>query len=269
MRGARAFSAISVATGVIILSLVASASAATVTYRNDTTVFDPVGFFNTQQSTIRVPAGRTPVAKVELPGVRMAAANPNGLDLSLALTGPAGTNPAFDLIGPTACTTYNQNTPTNFTDSGQPIAPGACAGNRKPEDSRTLAFFNRSPSSGTWTILVDDNTNNGLDVSFFGWGLFITHAPFSCTAKAANQELHKRLKLSATCNAKSEVTSAGDLKSRTLALAQNVNSKFKLPFKKSSFERLADDGGFAKVKLTAKDGYGDTFIQRLKLRIPG
>jgi hypothetical protein len=270
MREARVFSAISVVIGVIILSLVASASAATVHYRNDTTKFDPVGFFDTQQSTITVPGGRTPVAKVELPSVQMAATNPDGADLSLALVGPAGTTPAFDLIGPNACLSYNPGDPTNFTDSGQPIGLAACAGDRKPEDPRTLALFNGGPSSGTWTMLVDDDNNDpNSDVSFFGWGLRITHAPFVFAVKAKKQPLRKKVKLSATCNAKCTITSSGDVKARSLVQAKDVNVKFKLPLKARAFERLEDGGGKAKFTLVASDGYGDLSTQKVKVRFPG
>jgi len=268
MRGARTFSAISTATGVIVLSLVASASAATVTYRNDTTQFNPLTS-SPGVSTIRVPAGRTPVAKIELPGARLSANSPNGSDAGLTLTGPQGTTPPFDLVSG-ACDLYSPNAPIDFTDSAtNTVGTPNCSGGLKPEDARTLALFNGGPSSGTWTATVtDNNTGNGLTFAFLGWGLRITHAPFGFTVRARKQKLHKKLRLSASCNAKCTITSSGDVKTRQLVQAQNVNAKFKLPLKGKAFNRL-EDGGKAKLTLVADDGYGDLFTQRVKIRFPG
>jgi hypothetical protein len=269
MRGIRIFSAISVATGVIVLSLVATASAATVHYRNDTTVFDPVNFFTPGVSQVTVPAGRTPVARLEVPGVKLAATNPDGDDADLTLVGPAGPTPAFDLLSD-ACNTYNSASAMDFTDSAaNTVGFGNCSGALKPEDPRTLAIFNGAASSGTWTATITDDTNAAnTDVSFFGWGLKITHAPFEFAVKANKQELKKKLRLSASCNAKCTIQSSGDVKARTLSQAQNVNSKFKLPLKRAAFNRL-EDGGKAKLTLVANDGYGDIFTQKVKIKILG
>jgi hypothetical protein len=270
MRGARSFSAISVATGVIVLSLVASASAATISYRNDTTVFDPVNFFTPGVSQVTVPGGRTPVAKLEIQSVKLAAGNGDGDDADLTLTGPAGTTPPFDLVSD-ECVEYSSTQPLDFTDSAaNTVGFSNCSGPVKPEDPRTLALFNGGPSSGTWTATIDDDDNAAMsDVSFFGWGLRITHAPFVFTVKAKKQPLRRKVKLSASCNAKCTITSSGDVKSRSLVQAKDVNVKFKLPLKARAFERLEDGGGKAKFTLVASDGYGDLSTQKVKVRFPG
>ena len=268
MSAARTLSAIFAMTGAIVLTQVASASAASVTYRNDATIFNPVSFSSPGVSQITVPAGRTPIAKVEVPGVRISAANPNGLDADLTLAGPGGPAPALDLLSD-ACSAYNGGTTLDFADGAATTVGTSCSGPVRPEDSRALSSFNGSPSSGTWTArITDDNGAAGTDISFLGWGLFITHAPFSCTASAPKQGLRTKLKLRASCNANARVRSGGDVKAKKLTLAQNVTSQFKLPLKESALERLAGEGGFAKVKLRAKDGYGDKFVFRLKLTIP-
>lgn len=269
MRGARIFSAISAATGVIVLALAASASAATVTYRNDTTQFNPLTS-SPGVSTITVPGGRTPVAKIELPGVRLSANSPDGSDAVLALTGPQGTTPPFDLVSG-ACNLYSPNAPIDFTDSAtNTVGTPNCSGGLKPEDARTLALFNGGPSSGTWTATItDSNSGNGLTFAFLGWGLRITHAPFIFTVRVPKQGLHKKVRLSASCNAKCTITSSGDVKARRLVQAQNVNSKFKLPLKGRAFNRLDEEGGKAKFTLVADDGYGDLFTQKVKIRFRG
>jgi hypothetical protein len=47
-----------------------------------------------------------------------------------------------------------------------------------------------------------------------------------------------------------------------------VYSGFKLPLKRNAFERLDEEGGVAKLRLVADDGYGDLFTQKVKLRFP-
>jgi hypothetical protein len=249
------------------LALSGVAQAATVTYRNDTTQFSPVTFGSPGESTITVPADRTPVLKLEVPGVSLDA-NGDGLDADLTVTGPLGTAPPFDLVSD-ACTQYSRNALINFTDSAaNVIGDPNCAGDLRPEDPRTLALFNGGPSSGKWTATITDDGPGPSPISFLGWGIRITHAPFELGVSGRKQHLRSKIRLSASCNAKCTIISAGDVKARTLLQGQGVNNTFKLPLKGRAIKRL-DDGGKAKIKLTADDGYGDVVTRKLKVKILG
>lgn len=254
---------------VIAAALPGAAPGATVTYRNDTTTFAQVNFppLPREVSVITVPAGRPPVAKVELPGVKVSAPNPGGSDVDMELIGPAGTSPPLNLYDGSLCNTFSEGFPINFTDSGAPMALANCDGDRKPLDPRTLALYNGGPSSGTWTMSVYDTVNGAPNWSFHGWGLTITHAPLVLNASASKQKIRKkRIALKATCTGNCSVATAGDAKASTAALSQDQAATLKPKLARKALKRLSD-GGKAKVKLTATNDIGDSVTRTLAIKI--
>jgi hypothetical protein len=257
--------AISAATGVIVLSLAASASAATVIYTSSDV---PKAVDDAQSATsgVTIPPGRTAAVDVDVVGLNLASPAGSG-DRTLLLRGPNG-GTAGIVAGP--CDTIadtgmivDDEAPAAF--SCQPPALSSMRPGGAPLSSLD------GPSSGTWTMTFGDS--GGAPAADPGslttWSMRVTHAPFLLTVLAKGQELLPKLRLRATCNAKCLITSSGDVKARKIKLAQNVSSKLRLPLKPEAFARLAASGGAARFTLLAKDGYGDRFTQKVKIRFPG
>jgi hypothetical protein len=262
MRGS-AISAISAAAGVIVLAVAATASAATVTYTSRE-VPKTVDDGQTVTSNVTIPSGRTAAIDVDVVGFNLTSPAGSG-DRMLLLRAPnggtAGIAGSCDTLAYTGMI-VDDEAPSGF--ACQP--PG---GSSMRPAGPPLSSLD-GPASGNWTMTFGDP--GGLPAADPGtltsWSVRVTHAPFLFAVRARGQELRRKLKLSATCNAKCTITSSGDVKTRRLAQAQNVSSKFKLPLKPDAFERLDDGGGTARFTLVAKDGYGDRFTQKVKLRFP-
>jgi hypothetical protein len=267
MRGVRTFPAISAATGAIVLSFVASASAATVVYTSG----DVPKTFDDDQivaSNLNVPSGRTPAAEVEVVSAQVS--TPVGsVDRAVLLRAPNG---QVATLVPSGCDSFSLN--ANFDEqAGGPFNTGTdCNAPAGTTFKPTTPFAPLlGPSGGTWALLASDpgNLQSADPGQISAWSLRVTHAPFVFTVTAKAQPLRKKVKLSASCNTKCTITSSGDVKTRQLVQAQGVNAKFKLPLKKRAFERLDDDGGKAKFTLVASNGYGDVSTQKVKIRFPG
>lgn len=263
MRGPRTFSAIWAATGVIVLSLVASASAATVAYVSRD-LPKSVGDGQTATSSVTVPAGRTPATDVNVVGFNLSSPSSSG-DRTLALRGPNGGTSG--IIG--GCDTISDSGVTVDDEAPSAFSCQPPSGASMRPAGTSLSALDGA-GSGTWTMTLSDPGSLIATgpATLSSWALRITHAPFEFTVKGKGQPLRTKIKLSSTCNAKCTITSSGDLKKRKLVQAQNVNSKLKLPLKAGAFERL-EDGGIARFTLVASDGYGDLSTQKVKIRFPG
>jgi cell division septation protein DedD len=263
MRGTT--TAISAATGVIVLSLAASAPAATVTYTSGD-VPKTVDDGQSVTSSVTVPSGRTAAIDVDVVGLNVLSPTGSG-DRNLLLRAPNGGTAG---IVPGSCDTIadtgmivDDEAPSAF--SCQPPALSSMRPGGTPLSSLD------GPSAGTWTMTFGDA--GGPPAADPGtlstWSVRVTHAPFLFTVLAKGQELRPKIKVRATCNAKCSIKSSGDVKARKVKLAQNVSSKLRLPLKPEAFSRLAAGGGTARFTLLAKDGYGDRFTQNVKITFPG
>jgi hypothetical protein len=263
MRG-RIFSASSAAAVVIVVSLAASASAATVAYVSSD-VPKTVDDGQTATSSVTVPAGRTPATDVNVVGFNLSSPSASS-DRTLTLRAPnggtAGIVGGCNTISDTGVT-VDDEAPTAFS-----CAP-ASDSTIRPAGPPLSALA--GAASGTWTMTFSDpgSVLAAGPGSLSSWALRITHAPFEFIVGAKGQELRPKVKVRATCNAKCSIKSSGDVKARKLKLAQNVSSKLTLPLKPEAFARLAAGGGVARFTLLAKDGYGDRFTQKVKIRFPG
>jgi hypothetical protein len=265
MRGI--LSAISAATGAVVLSAAASASAATVVYTSGDV---PKAFDDSQtvSSNVTVPSGRTPAIDVDAVAVQVSTPIGSG-DRAVFLRGPNG---QLATLVPSGCNSFALNVNFDEQTGGGPFDPGADCNPPGGTTFRPTTPFGPllTPSAGVWALVASDPGNllpaGPGEIS--GWSLRVTHAPFVFSVQAQKQTLRKKVRLSATCNTKCTITSSGDVKIRQLVQAQDVNVKFKLPLKKKVFQRLEDDGGKAKFTLVADNGYGDVSSQKVRIRFP-
>jgi hypothetical protein len=269
IRGILISAAIAAAAGA---SLPAAAGAATVEYRNDTPVNVPnnTGIAGVT-STLAIPAGRTPVQSIEVPGVKPFWSS-GGTDLELRLKDPSGTEMNLMVIG---CPAMPNTTNFTITDSASVLVDSTVAfcnnelngGSGKPNDpmAKTLAFFNGKPSSGNWTLAIRDTGIQAGGGILNGWGLRITHAPFVPTITAKKQKLGKSVKFTAACNADCTLTTGGDAKAKTEQLNQDNSELLSAKLKKKARKRLAKRGK-AKLKVSVDDGYGDVVTKTVKVK---
>jgi hypothetical protein len=245
-----------------VLAISGFADAATTTQRDDTMRFPTPAV--PARSTITVPPGLPPVAKVELPDVKLSAGGA-GLEVDLQLAGPGGTSPPFDLASD-ACTLYAPSDPLTFTDSAAATVGTNCGGPVKPEDTRTLAFFNGGPSSGPWTLTaIDDDTPGGpgSDYAFSGWGLRITYAALTLQASGSAQKLSgDKLSFEAGCNADCTVTVTQGATGASGLIPKGGTATIEATLPKQSVKplrkKLKRKSKTVELGLTATDAIGDS-----------
>ena len=259
---------------VTLTGIAASAQAATVEYRNDNalTINNNNGV-NGQVTVIPVPAGRTPVQTLELPGVKPFWSS-GGTDLEMFLVGPNGDQMHVMITG---CATMGNTTNFTITDNATAFAESSIAfcnnelvggkGKPKDNDGKTFAsFFGGKASGGNWTLHVRDIGVQAGGGTFSGWGLRITHAPLVPTIVAKKQPLGKSLRFMATCNADCALTTGGDTKAKTEQLNQGNTEALKAKLKAKARDRL-EEKGKAKLKVTVDDGYGDVVTETVKVKL--
>lgn len=276
MPAARKFRPVLVAAAVMagaLTGLAASAQAATVTYRNDNAFSVPNNTgINGIKSTISIPAGRTPVQKIEVPSVKPFWSS-GGTDFEMRLMDPTGAEMSLMVIG---CPSMPSTTNFTITDSASEVATSTLSfcnnqlngGQGRPEDpmSRTLAFFNGKASGGDWVLTVRDAGIQAGGGTFNGWGLRVEHAPLVPALTAKKQKLGKRLTFRASCNADCSLTTGGDTKAKTVQLDQDEPQLLKAKLKSKARKRLAERGK-AKLKVTVDDGYGDVVTKSVKVKL--
>jgi hypothetical protein len=255
----------SIAVALGALGLAGTASAATVSYTNHTSINVPNNSgIDGIPDTVQVPAGRTPVQSVEVSNAQPIWSS-GGTDFEMWLNDPSGTRLDLMTIG---CPTMNPGTHFAVRDGAAVFADDTIAfcnnqlngGEGKPNDPGGGTFaskYNGKPSSGTWTLFLRDAGINGTSGVFNDWTLTIVHAPFALTASANKQKLKKTLLVNASCNANCSLsTTGGDAAPSTFSLLQGQSQQLSVPLTKKARKRLRKKGK-ASIALNADDGYGD------------
>jgi hypothetical protein len=267
---ARIVLAIAAATTVLAFAGTAAATVVTYTNGNPLSVPNNTGIAGVS-TTIEIPAGRTPVRRLEVP------VNPEwpagGTDMELRLQDPIGNEMFLMVIG---CPMMPNGTHFTITDSATVVATNSVAfcsnqlsgGEGKPEDpdGKTLAFFKRKPTGGTWTLFVRDDGILATGGTMDGWALKVDHAPLTLRAKSHKQRLRRELQFRAKCNADCTLLARGDARRRVFHLGQDALTGQTLKLKRRARRRLAD-GGTARIKLRATDDIDQVATRLLKIKI--
>jgi hypothetical protein len=252
-------------------ALAGTASAATVTYTNNTplAVPDNTGL-NGIDTLVTVPAGRTPVQSIQMTGVRPSFPA-GGADVSYKLKAPNGTE-MFPML--TGCSVFPNTTSFAIRD-GAALEVGTfnfCntqlnGGEGDPNDpnGKTFADFVGTPTPGNWIFNVRDLGLNATQGFLNGWSIQITHQPFVATVTAKKQRLRKRVTFTAECNADCTVSKGADVKGQPDSLNQGNAEVLSAKLKPKARKRLADKGK-AKLKLVFDDGYGDTYTKTMRVK---
>jgi hypothetical protein len=257
------------------LALAASSNAAFVTYTNSTPVLLPVSATGTGpagvSSSIQIP-GRPPFDRLEVTDVKLIYPGGGALDMTLALRDPTGAE--FSLIGSNpACATMPAGSSISFSDGGAgPFGTSAAtcpiggAVTVKPSDPRTLAFFKGRAALGRWDLIVRDPNTAALPQAHLdGWSMRVTHAPITLTATAKKQALKKKLRLQVTADGDCLLSFGKDGKGST-SLTANQPTTVKAKLKPTSLHRL-EDGGKARIGLTATNDLGGSASQTVKIKV--
>jgi hypothetical protein len=257
-----------------LVAVTGTASAATVSYTNHTTINVPnnSGIAGIPD-TVQVPAGRTPVQSVEVSNAQPIWSS-GGTDFEMWLVDPSGTRLDLMTIG---CPVMNPGTHFAVRDSALIPADDTIAfcnnelngGQGKPNDPGGGTFaskYNGKPSSGTWTLFLRDAGIQPSAGVFNDWTLTITHAPFVLTATANKQKLRKNLLVNASCNANCSLSTGGDASLATFSLQQDKAQQLSVKLTKTARKRLATKGK-AMIALSADDGYGDKTSTTVKVKL--
>jgi hypothetical protein len=258
---------------VAALGLAATAQAGVVTY---TSTDVPKAFDDGQTvtSSLTVPPGRPPATDVEVAPLQAFTPIGSG-DRAIFLRGP---NNLTSLLIPSGCNSFNVNATFDDSAANPWDTNGSCsapAGTVLKPTTPLSALL--SPSEGTWTMTASDPGNllQAGPGSISGWSLRVTHAEATAPGgleldvSAAKQRLKKgKVKLTVSCNVNCTITSGKDAKARSLSLSAGQSERVKLPLRRKARKRL-DDGGKAKLALTATDETGGTDTDKLKVKIRG
>jgi hypothetical protein len=257
-----------------LMAFTGTASAATVSYTNHTSINVPnnSGIAGIPD-TVQVPAGRTPVQSVEVSNAQPIWST-GGTDFEMWLTDPSNTRLDLMTIG---CPVMNPGTHFAVRDGALIKADDTIAfcnnelngGQGKPNDPEGDTFastYTGKPSSGTWTLFLRDAGIQPSSGVFNDWTLTITHAPFVLTATANKQKLKKNLLVNVSCNANCSLSTGGDASLTTTSLLQNQSQQLTVKLTKNARKRLATKGK-AKIALSADDGYGDKTSTTVKVKL--
>lgn len=248
------------------------ALAATGTYTS-TDVPKTVAEGETKSSTLTVPGEHPKITDIDVIGVSLTAGAGAG-DQTLSLANPGGATGTLLTAG---CNIYPAGTNINFDDQagGVPFAfdPGHCSSLTSgstflPSSASPLTALLTGAAGGTWSLAYSDGGITGTGGSLSAWGLRLTFSPLSVTATAKKQGLAPKLRIRATCNGDCQLTTGGDGKKRTFTLHKDAASALKVPLKSKALQRL-ENGGKAKIQLTAGDDLGDSATSTVKVKVTG
>ena len=259
-----------------VLALPAAAGAVTVTYTNSQSVNIPNNTGTAGVVTsVNVPAGRPPIQSLEIPGVRLAYTGGGALDMTMALRDPTGVEFGLITTNP-SCPTFPEGSNIAFSDTattffGTPAGCPATGGTVtvKPNDPRTLSFYNGKASAGNWDLIVRDVSGVVLPEGHLsGWDLKINHAALAAKASGKKQKLRNRLTLNVSVNGNCTVTSGANARTATTPLTGgDIPTKLKVTLKKKARKRLSEGGSNAHIMLRFANDLNEIVETRFKVRI--
>lgn len=211
---------------------------------------------STTDSRVTVPAGRTPVASVEVADIGYTW-GASGQELSTQLVGPDSTSVGLWQIG---CFSFPAQSSFTISDSAlQPMPeknacsdPDTIGTSFRPKNAqnRKLSAFAGKASAGTWTFR---NVDNGVQFSNQGtllhWALRVTHEPPRLNVSAPKAaRIGKKLAVTVQANADGTVALGGGAK--PTAAKVKAGQAARVPFRpKAKLLRVIEKKGKAAVKV--------------------